>query len=87
MSHNDSQEITLTGGGRSTVVRRGNVVFREAGAWTASVHVLLRYLESVGFAAVPQVIGSGFDAEGREAVGYVEGNFVHPHAMAQRPTS
>jgi hypothetical protein len=54
--------------------------FREAGAWTPSVHALLRYLENVGFAAAPHVIGSGFDARGRETVAYIDGSFVHPHA-------
>jgi aminoglycoside phosphotransferase (APT) family kinase protein len=44
------------------------------------VHALLRYLENVGFAAAPQVIGSGFDALGRETVAYIDGSFVHPHA-------
>jgi hypothetical protein len=59
---------------------RGTLSFREAGAWTPSVHALLRYLENVGFAAAPHVIGSGFDARGRETVAYIDGSFVHPHA-------
>jgi hypothetical protein len=80
MSREKPQEIALSGGGRTTVTREGNVVFREAGAWTPSVHALLRYLENVGFAAAPQVIGSGFDARGRETVAYIDGSFVHPHA-------
>jgi hypothetical protein len=80
MSGEDPQEIALIGGGRTTVTREGNVVFREAGAWTPSVHALLRYLENAGFCGAPQVIGSGFDAWGRETVAYIEGSFVHPHA-------
>jgi hypothetical protein len=42
------------------------------------VHALLRHLEAVGFAGAPRVVGSGFDAEGRETLSYVEGEFVHP---------
>jgi hypothetical protein len=80
MSREDTQEIALTGGGRTAVTREGNVVFREAGPWTPSVHALLRHLENVGFAAAPKVIGGGFDARGREAVAYIDGSFVHPHA-------
>jgi hypothetical protein len=80
MSREDAHEIILTGGGRTTVTREGDVVFREAGAWTPSVHALLRHLENVGFAAAPQVIGSGFDARGRETIAYIDGSFVHPRA-------
>ena len=36
---------------------------------------LLRHLENVGLAAAPQVIGSGFDARGRETVAYIDGSF------------
>jgi hypothetical protein len=43
MSRQKNQEIKLTGGGRTAVTRKGNVVFRKAGAWTSSVHALLRY--------------------------------------------
>ncbi len=75
-----NQEIELTGGGRTAVTRKGNVVFRDAGAWTPSVHALLKYLEGVGFSAAPKVIGSGFDARRREAISYIDGTFVHPRA-------
>ena len=74
----NEQERLLTGGGRTAVSQRGEVVFREAGPWAASVHALLRHLENVGFDASPRVVGSGFDAQGREALTYIEGEIVHP---------
>jgi hypothetical protein len=76
------QEITLGGGGRSTVTRKGDIVFRETGPWAPSVHALLRHLENVDFTAAPKVVGSGFDSRGRETLTYVEGSFVHPHAWS-----
>jgi Ser/Thr protein kinase RdoA (MazF antagonist) len=82
MSSEDASEIALTLGGRTTVTRKGGVVFRNTGPWAPSVHALLRHLENVGFAAAPKVIGSGFDAQGRETLTYIEGSFVHPHAWS-----
>ena len=71
-------EVPLAGGGRSIVSRQGGTVFRVAGPWSAIVIRLLRHLEDVGFEAAPQVVGTGFDARGRETVSFVEGDFVHP---------
>ncbi|MGE5673109.1 MAG: phosphotransferase [Mycobacterium leprae] len=62
-----------------SVSRTGNLVLRPAHPWTASVHALLRHLEQAGFPA-PRVVGSGFQPDGREALSYVEGEFVHPYA-------
>ena len=76
------EEIPLTGGGRTVVSRRGDVVLRAAGPWSASVHDLLRHLEGVGYAAAPRVVGTGFDAHGRETLTYVEGEQVPPHEWA-----
>ena len=59
------------------VYRHGQVVVREAGPWTATVHSLLRHLEDVGFAGAPRVVGSGFDTEGRETLRYIDGEFTH----------
>jgi len=73
-------ETPLPGGGRNLVTRRGDVVFRETGPWARSVHSLLRHLERAGFDAAPRVVGTGFDATGRETLSFVEGEFVHPHA-------
>ena len=63
------KEISL-GGNLNEAVRVGDTVRRRAGPWTPAVHALLRYLESVDFPA-PRV--RGMDAEGREILGYIEG--------------
>jgi hypothetical protein len=57
MNHDFAKEIPLTEGGRTTVTRKGNVIFRETGPWAPSVHALLRHSDKVGFAAAPKVIG------------------------------
>ncbi len=62
----------------TAVYRRGPVVIRETGPWATTVHSLLRHLEKVGFAGSPRVVGSGFDAKGRETLTYIEGSFEHP---------
>jgi Phosphotransferase enzyme family len=62
--------------------RRGDTVLRPAGAWTPSVHALLRHLEQAGFAGAPRVVGDGYDDQGREVLTFVEGTFVHPHAWS-----
>ncbi|HWU18656.1 MAG TPA: phosphotransferase [Devosia sp.] len=71
-------EEVLTGGGRTAVSRRGDVVHRQTGPWAQSVHALLRHLEEVGFPAAPHVVGSGFDAEGRETLTFLPGASLHP---------
>ncbi len=60
------------------VYRRGDVVIREAGPWTPSVHALLRHLEEAGFPYSPRIVGSGFDDQGRETLQYIEGTFTQP---------
>lgn len=72
------EEIPLTGGGRTAVVRKGDTVLRETGPWAVTVHALLRHLEDVGCSRAPRVIGSGFDERGREILSYIEGELVHP---------
>jgi hypothetical protein len=67
---------------RSDVHRIGQLIVRSSGAWSPSVHALLRHLEAVGFDGAPRVIGDGFDLEGREVLSYIEGDFVHPHAWS-----
>jgi hypothetical protein len=68
MAIGKQNEQPLAGGGRTRIFRRGEVVFRETGSWAASVHALLRHLEKMGFHAAPRVVGSGFDAQGRETL-------------------
>lgn len=64
-------EEHLAGGNMSGVVRVGDRVHRAAGAWTPTVHRLLRHLHDRGVAGVPQPLG--LDADGREVVTYVPG--------------
>ncbi|KQT48387.1 trifolitoxin immunity protein [Devosia sp. Leaf420] len=72
------EEIVLAGGGRSLVTRRGDVVFRQGAPWSKTVLALLRHLEECGFAEAPRVIGTGFDAAGREMLSFIEGASIHP---------
>ena len=53
-------------GGRSNVIRRGNILHRSAHPWSPSIHSLLRHLEKSNFTGCPRVIGTGFDEQGRE---------------------
>ncbi|MBU1307358.1 MAG: phosphotransferase [Alphaproteobacteria bacterium] len=73
----DRPEISLVGG-RSTVSRLGDAVFRQAAPWSRTTTALLVHLEQVGFTHAPTVIGTGFDAKGREMLSYVEGECIHP---------
>lgn len=71
-------EVELTGGGRSTVHRRGDVVLRPSRPWSASVVSLLNHLREAGFDASPHPVGTGFDPDGREALTFVPGQVLHP---------
>jgi len=62
----------------TAVYRAGDIVIRDAGPWTPTVHALLRHLEEVGFHGAPRVVGSGFDAQGRETLSFVAGEFIQP---------
>ena len=64
-----SGEERLTGGGRTEVARRGDVVHRAAGPWSATVLHLLRHLEE-----------RGFDELGRETITFLPGWTAHPRA-------
>jgi hypothetical protein len=57
----DGVEVRL-GGAPSHVRRRGNVVTRMAGPWTASVHALLNHLQGAGL-LVPEPFGVEADRE------------------------
>jgi hypothetical protein len=71
-------EVTLTGGSRTAVHRQGSVVLRGTGPWTPAVHALLRHLEQVGFAAAPRLVASGYAADGREQLTFIEGTVANP---------
>jgi len=73
-----TEEIPLTGGGRTAVSRIGDTVHRQTGPWAPAVHALLRHLQAEGFGGAPRVIGTGFDAEGRETLSYLPGASLHP---------
>jgi Ser/Thr protein kinase RdoA (MazF antagonist) len=73
-----SDEVLLEGGGRNLVTLKDGVVYRKPAPWSASVMALLRHLEREGFDYAPRVVGSGFDAQGREMVRFIPGSFVHP---------
>ena len=74
-----NKEVTLSGGGRTAISRRDDIVFRAAGPWSPAVIALLQHLEENGFLKAPRVIGSGFDEQGRETLSFIDGEFVHPH--------
>ncbi len=75
--HSDDEVLRVADGYHPTNVHRSDdIVVRDAGPWSPSVHALLRHLEDVGFEGAPRVYGSGFDAEGRETLSFIEGDFL-----------
>ena len=64
----------MPGGRTGGAVRRGAAVHRPVRPWTAAVHLLLRFLEDVGFDGAPRVLG--FDEQGQEVLTYLEGDTV-----------
>jgi hypothetical protein len=74
----ETDDIPLEGGGRTTVLRRGGIVVREIGPWGRTVHALLRHLQAAGFEGAPRVVGDAFDDRGRETLSYVEGEVINP---------
>ncbi|GAB3459553.1 aminoglycoside phosphotransferase family protein [Kineococcus endophyticus] len=75
-------EVALTGGGRTAVTRRGDVVLRPATPWSQAVIALLHHLAERGFAGAPRPVGTGFAADGREAVEFVPGEVLAPAPWA-----
>lgn len=67
----DEEELPLSGGNVSTVVRVGNTVRRTLGPWSPAVHELLRHLESRGFSGAPRFLG--IDERGREVLTFTNG--------------
>lgn len=60
----NEDEIVLSE--NKSVSRHDDTVLRPAGPWTPSVQALLRHFRNQGLTALPSVLGSGVDAEGRE---------------------
>jgi hypothetical protein len=56
----------------NTVVRRGGEVLRQGGAWTATVHRLLRHVHQHGIDWAPQP--QRVETDGREALAYIAGD-------------
>lgn len=75
---NPLAEISMVGG-RSTVTKRGAVVFRRSAPWSRTTVALLHHLEAEGFEHAPRIVGDGFDDQGREMLTFVEGESPHPY--------
>lgn len=74
MSHDPpapGDEVVLTGGNATPVVRRGDTVRRGAGEWTPTVQALLAHVRARGVTEVPEP--RGLDADGREVLSYLDG--------------
>lgn len=65
------EEVPLTGGNTTVVVRVGDTVRRPLGHWSPAVHDLLRHLEGVDFGGAPRLLG--VDEARREILEFVEG--------------
>ncbi len=64
-------EVVLSGGNMTPVVRVGNTVRRASGPWTPTIHALLAHLRASGFAMVPEPLG--IDEQGREIISLLPG--------------
>ena len=78
----DNSEVTLEGGSRTTVSRKGDVIFRSAKPQSRTVISLLQHLRSVGFGAAPRPMGSGFAPDGREQFEFIDGESPQPLAWS-----
>ena len=67
----EPDEVVLSGGNMTPVVRVGDTVRRAAGPWTPVIHALLRHLRAAGFTAVPEPLG--LDEQGREILSLLPG--------------
>jgi hypothetical protein len=65
------EEIPLSGGSMTAVVRVGDTVRRAAGPWTPTIHALLRHVRANGFTGVPEP--HGLDEQGREVLSFLPG--------------
>ena len=76
----DETELKVEGSGaqESKARRAADVVYRQAGPWSATTLALLRHLEAVGFDAAPRVVGSGVAPDGREMLQFVPGEPPQP---------
>ena len=81
-------EVVLSGGNMTPVVRVGDTVRRAAGPWTPTIHALLRHVRAAGFDAVPEPLG--IDEQGREILSFVPGRVatypLDDFVLAERTT-
>lgn len=73
------EEINLSGGNLSQVVRVGDTVRRSMRPWSTAVHGLLDHLAETGFTGAPRFLG--IDGKGREILTYLEGDVGFPSYM------
>lgn len=64
-------EESLTGGAINQVTRKGDVVYRTGGPWSAAVLALLDDLRRRGFTHAPAPLG--MDEQGREMIAFLPG--------------
>jgi hypothetical protein len=60
----------LTGGNSNRVLKQGNTVLRNTGAWSRFVHELLRYLNASGFHESAVLLEANAD---QERLSFIEG--------------
>src|SRR5688572_14486361 len=65
----DNSEL-LTGGNSNQVIKQGNTVVRQTGAWSQFVHALLKHLQTNGFEQAPILIEA---TENSERLSFIEG--------------
>ena len=75
-------EEPLAGGWQSGATKQGNVVLRRSGPQSSTVLNLLRHMRAGGVDFVPEPIGTGFAADGREQLRFIDGASVHPRAWS-----
>ena len=73
----DSEEVLLSGGNLTRVVRVGETVRRISGPWTPFVHGLLEHIRARGFEFAPKPMG--LDDMGREILSFIHGDTVDQH--------
>ena len=77
-------EQPLAGGWQSGATKQGNVVLRRSGPQSGTVLNLLRHMRAGGVDFVPEPIGAGFAADGREQLAFIDGESVHPRAWSDQ---
>ena len=74
----EMNEVPLDGGWQTDVRRVGDVVLRSPKPQSRTVVGLLTHLVQVGFDASPRPLDGGFASDGREQLGFIEGESPQP---------